>query len=127
MYEVVGVPNIVKEYRMEKIRSWPRWLQYGLLSTTAATIFFLVTFLFPSLVLFYLGVIAPPLLLYLLAPSIMPESFILNIILALGFWFLFGALLGKFIKKFVWAAIIWQATLLIMGFLAAYFASLAWS
>jgi hypothetical protein len=127
LYEVVGVPNIVKEYRMEKIRSWPRWLQYGLLSTTAATIFFLVTFLFPSLVLFYLGVIAPPLLLYLLAPSIMPESFILNIILALGFWFLFGALLGKFIKKFVWAAIIWQATLLIMGFLAAYFASLAWS
>ena len=112
---------------MEKIRSWPRWLQYGLLSTTAATILFLITFLFPSLVLFYLGVIAPPLFLYLLGPSILPESFILNIILALGFWFLFGALLGKFIKKFVWAAIIWQAALIIMGFLAAYFASLAWS
>ncbi|MGB2896487.1 MAG: hypothetical protein WBB65_10050 [Anaerolineales bacterium] len=110
---------------MEKIRSWPRWLQYGLLSAAAAAIFFLVTFLFPSLVLFYLGVVAPPLYLYLLAPSIMPESFILNITLALGFWFLFGAILGKYIRKFIWAAIIWQAALLIMGFLAAYFASLA--
>ena len=112
---------------MEKIRSWPRWVQYGLLSAAAAVILFLVTFLFPSMVLFYVGVIAPPLLLSLLGPSIMPESLILNITLASVFWFLFGALLGKTIKQFIWAVIIWLAALLIMGFFAAYFASLGGS
>ncbi len=106
---------------MEKIRSWPRWLQYGFLSVIAAGILYLVGFLIEPLSFISFGIVAPSVIIWSL-PTALSESIILSITIHLGYWFLIGALLGRFIKKEVWAALIWLIVQIFGGILSIFIA-----
>lgn len=106
------------------IRSWPRWLRYGFLSVIGAGILLSPLLITGNQNIISLGSFAPMLLLSLL-PGVLSESIILSIPIILGYWFLVGALLGKFTKKFVWAAIIWLLVHIIGGIVIAVIALIA--
>jgi len=114
---------------MDKNRSWPRWIRFGLLSAAAVSISnYIFLWVLPNLLrdllisegvlsfaisLIGLGTIGFGFVIVILLGLGSYENaliFILNI----GFWFLFGALLGKFINKLGWAALIWLAVFMIM-------------
>ena len=106
---------------MNKIRSWPRWLQGGVLSVFAAGILYLVGFLIEPLSFISFGVVAPSIIIMSLPPAL-SESIFLVITFHIGYWFLLGALLGKFIKKEVWAALIWLLVQIFGGILSIFIA-----
>ena len=104
---------------MEKIRSLPRWLQGGLLSVIATVVLYLVGFFIEPLSFISFGIVAPSIIVMSL-PPVLSESIILSIIIHIGYWFLIGALLGRFIKKEVWAALIWLAVQIFGGIIAIF-------
>ena len=106
---------------MDKIRSWPRWIQGGLLSVVAAGILYLVGFLIEPLSFISFGVVAPSVIIWSLPPAL-SDSIILSFTIHLGYWFLIGAFLGRFIKKEVWAALIWLVVQIFGGILSIFIA-----
>ena len=97
--------------KTEKIRSWPRWLRYGLLSGAAALILYI--FVYADLYLIGAGTAAPfqwglGFIFFKYVhrwPSQSQQLFSWGF--TLGFWFLLGCLLGKFIKNPRIAILIW--------------------
>ena len=104
---------------MENIRSWPRWLQGGLLSVVAAGVLYLVGFLIEPLSIISFGIVAPSIIAMAISP-ILPESIFLSITIHLGYWFLIGALLGRYIKNLGLATIIWLAVQIFGGIIAIF-------
>ena len=104
---------------MDKIRSWPRWIQGGLLSVVAAGILYLVGFLIEPLAILSFGIVAPSIISMSLSP-VLPESIYLFIAIHLGYWFLIGALLGRFMKSLGLAAIIWLVIQIFGGIIAIF-------
>ena len=92
--------------KMEKIRSWPRWLRFGLLSGFVASIIYMAgLFMAVNLSDFFgiinSGVVIPAIFIGLIIGRGVPSHAFhwQDVVLALGFWFLVGALLGKFTKS----------------------------
>ena len=112
-------PQRVKECRMDTIRSWPRWLQGGLFSVVAAGILYLVGYLIEPLAIFSFGIVAPSIISMSLSP-VLPESIYLFIAIHLGYWFLIGALLGRFIKNLGLDIIIWLVIQIFGGIIAIF-------
>ena len=104
---------------MDKIRSWPRWLRGGLLSVVAAGILYLVGFLIEPLAILSFGIVAPSIISMSLSP-VLPESIFLFIAIHLGYWFLIGALLGRFMKSLGLATIIWFVVQIFGGIIAIF-------
>jgi len=97
---------------MDKIRSWPRWVRYGLLSGLWS-LFSFTGFFFSWL---------------LVAPTMLPSILLfgrfewtdwgfLSFGLGVGFWTLLGGLLGKFIKNPVGAFLIWLVLQIVGSYL----------
>jgi len=108
----------------DKIQAWPRWIRYGLLSTIAALIIFMVGILAESLNLSFfefasgsrintgeivlLGILVITWPFAKVFPSLLPKGLPWSELpYALIGWFLFGALLGKFTKSIRAAVGIW--------------------
>ena len=104
---------------MDIIRSWPRWLQGGFFSVVVAGILYLVGFLIKPLGIFSFGIVAPSIISMSLSP-VLPESIYLFIAIHIGYWFLIGALLGRFIKNFGLTTIIWLVVQIFGGIIAIF-------
>ena len=104
---------------MDKIRSWPRWLQLGFLSVVAAGILYLVGFFIKPLSILSFGIVAPSIISMSLSP-VLPESIFLFIAIHLGYWFLVGALLGRVIKSLGLATIVWLVIQIFGGIIAIF-------
>jgi hypothetical protein len=104
---------------VDKIRNWPRWLQGGLLSVVAAGILYLVGFLIEPLAMISFGIVAPSIIFLSLPPGL-PESIFLYVAIHLGYWFLIGALLGRFIKSLGLITIIWFTVQIFGGIIAIF-------
>jgi hypothetical protein len=104
---------------MDKIQSWPRWLQLGFLSVVAAGILYLIGYLIEPLAIFSFGIVAPSIISMSLSP-VLPESIYLFIAIHLGYWFLIGAFLGRFIKNLGLATIIWLVVQIFGGIIAIF-------
>ena len=85
----------------------------------AAGILYLVGFLIEPLSIFSFGIVAPSIISMSLSP-VLPESIYLFIVFHLGYWFLIGTLLGKFIKNLGLATIIWLAVQIFGGIIAIF-------
>jgi cellulose synthase/poly-beta-1,6-N-acetylglucosamine synthase-like glycosyltransferase len=112
-------PQRVKECKMDIIRSWPRWLQGGFFSVVVAGILYLVGFLIKPLAIFSFGIVAPSIISMSLSP-VLPESIYLFIAIHIGYWFLIGALLGRFIKNLGLTTIIWLVVQIFGGIIAIF-------
>ena len=101
---------------MDKIRSWPRWYQYGLTSAAAAFLLHIFGLYvdIPEIRFIGLGALAPWFLSALLtdAPSPLWEQYFITLV----FWFLVGAQLGKSRLNFRVAVGIWVTIQIAMGF-----------
>lgn len=104
---------------MDTIRSWPRWLQGGIFSVVAAGILYLVGYLIEPLAIFSFGIVAPSIISMSLSP-VLPESIYIFIAIHLGYWFLIGAFLGRFIKNLGLTTIIWLVVQIFGGIIAIF-------
>ena len=104
---------------MDNVRSWPRWLQGGLLSVVVAGVLYLVGFLIEPLSIISFGIVAPSVIFMAISP-VLKESIFLYITIHLGYWFLIGALLGRYFKSLGLATIIWLAVQIFGGIMAIF-------
>ena len=104
---------------MDTIRSWPRWLQGGLFSVVAAGILYLVGYFIEPLAIFSFGSVAPTIISMSLSP-VLPESIYIFIAIHIGYWFLIGAFLGRFIKNLGLTTIIWLVVQIFGGIIAIF-------
>ena len=97
--------------KMEKIRSWPRWIRYGLISAFVSPILAIPWFIDSNLFLF-IGPLAPAIFLMILGgPDLgTPIFFIAETAL---FWFLIGGLIGTFVKSATIAGALWLFILML--------------
>lgn len=95
------------ERTIDKIRSWPRWLRYGLVSGAAALIQYTIVFLFsfPGVLFLNLGLYTPLLLIgrERLAYFTVWQGNVFTLV----FWFLLGGLLGRLPYKLWVAVLLW--------------------
>ncbi|MCK4782194.1 MAG: hypothetical protein KAV87_00475 [Desulfobacteraceae bacterium] len=102
------------------IRSWPRWIRFGLISA-----FVSLTLTIPALIGDNLspaiGPLAPSIILMILGGPDMgaPVFFIAESAL---FWFLIGGFLGRYIKRATIAGLLWLGILLLTSMVGVYFA-----
>ena len=91
------------------IDNWPRWIQFGIYSVVSAV------FLGIAGELLKFTSIGTVLQLGALSPTLLTVSLDLSLVYLMSItaasWFLFGAFLGKFVKKSYIAALIWITTL----------------
>jgi len=82
---------------MDKIRSWPRWIRYGLISALVA-LTLTIPFFISNKSFLFIGPLAPAGFLILLGgPDLgTPILFIAETAL---FWFLVGSLIGRYVKS----------------------------
>ncbi len=105
---------------MQRIRNWPRWIRFGLLSALAAIAFTIIGILGEQyhsvFAVFTLGMLAPSWLLLFYGPFDIVDAFSPGReVVVLSFvpiiWFLIGGLLGRYIKNALLAVGIWVGVL----------------
>ena len=108
---------------MDKIRSWPRWIRYGLISALVALTLTIPAFIDDNLTLF-LGPFFPALPLVKLCGPVIYTPVLLIAVSAL-YWFLIGGLIGKFIKDAIYAGLLWLGILYLTWMAGLYYVALA--